>query len=132
MAQRPTSDLPKKPRNLIGPKPRRQGYTAKHPKPTPAEQDSIAIARNLGRSSLGLAVKRLLEALNAEKVEFVKDDGGFVPVGEIPDHAIRIRAANELCDRFGLPRRTEVDAGDQVSLLLSALSTASKDRRSGP
>ena len=118
-------------RNHLGPKVR--GRKAHDPKPTPAEQDSHALALKLGRSALGKAVKRHIEGLDAVKPIYMKADDGeggsaYIPGESVPDHAIRLKAADAICDRFGLPKRTDIGGDNPTAVLLAALMAAAKDR----
>lgn len=86
----------------------------------------MALARKLGRSALGRSVQVLLDAMEATKPIYMKADDGegntaFIPGPEVPDHAIRIRAAAELQDRFGLPRKVETDGTDAFAAFLVAV-----------
>lgn len=87
----------------------------RNPKKTPEEQESHALAVKLGRSGLGKAVLRLLEGLDATKIEYVKQGLEFVPMGEVDDHKTRIAAARELCDRFGIPKTKVVAVDDPMA-----------------
>lgn len=122
---------PAKKRNFLGPKVR--GRPGREPKPSAAEQDSIVLARHLGRSALGRAVQRYLEGLDATKPIYRKEDDGegheaYIPQEDIPDHAMRLRAADALCDRFGLPKKVETSDDDPMKLLLGALIAAASDK----
>lgn len=118
-------------RNLLGPKAKRLG---RHPKPTPAEQESLALARKLGRSALGRAVQVYLDGLEATKPIYMKADDGqgetaYIPGESIPDHAIRLRAADALCDRFGFPKKVETDGSDAFSAFMAAVQERLRERR---
>lgn len=75
-----------------------------------AERDAIAAARAKGRSALPELMELALEATKATKVEFVKDEAGWAPVGDAPDWPVRLRAMEFVANRCGLPAETKVDA----------------------
>jgi hypothetical protein len=45
-----------------------------------------------------------------------------------PDHAIRLKAADSFCDRFGLPKRSEL-TGDRGAPLVQQMSDEDLDKR---
>lgn len=113
--------------------PKVRGRPGRDPRPTPLEQDSHALALKLGRSALGKAVLRYMEGLDAVKPIFMKADDGdggsaYIPGEDVPDHAIRIRSADSICDRFGLPKRTDIGGENPTVVLLAALTAAAKER----
>lgn len=112
-------------RNHLGAKVR--GRPGRDPKPTPAQQDDHAAALKLGRSTLGLAVKRAREALDAVKPLYLKDEQGFAPTEDVPDHAIRLKAADFFADRFGLPKKVEADSSDPFAAMMLAVASALKE-----
>lgn len=93
---------------------------------TPAERDAIERARSKGRSALPELIDLALEATKATKVEFVKDEGGFTPVGDVPDWPVRLRAAQFIADRCGMPPEAKVDA-PTASAALTALLVSLAD-----
>ncbi len=96
------------------------------PKPSASQQESIHRARTKGRAALELAVDVLLEALGATKVEYSMGEHGWEPAGEVPDHAIRIRASSELCDRFGIPKQSELISDDPYASFLREVANQLK------
>lgn len=86
------------------------------PRPSAADQNSIARARQKGHNGLELAVDCLLDAMKAT------NEYG-------PDHSIRVRAAAELCDRFGAPKKSEVETSDKKTDWLEQVQDAYSARR---
>lgn len=91
-------------------------------KASPAEIDAIHRAREKGRSALPEIMDLMLEATKATKVEFVKDEAGWTPVGDAPDWPVRIRASEWVANRSGMPAEAKVD-GPTASAALAALVT---------
>lgn len=93
------------------------------PRPSSESQESIHLARKLGYSALGKAVLRQLEALDAVKPIFLTESDGkghtaSVPGEDVPDHAIRLRAAEALEDRFGIPKTTIIENKDEFAEMM--------------
>lgn len=88
--------------------------------------DSLEAARALGRSLVPKAIRVLGEALAATKPVLAAN--GDV-AGDVPDHAVRVRAAAEIGDRFGLPKRTELETSDPQTKFLAELVEAVKAGR---
>ena len=115
-------------RNFLGPKKRSgSGRTGRDPARTPAQQDDYAAALKLGRSALGKSVQRAIEALDAVKPLYLKDGEGFAPMEDVPDHAIRMRAADYFADRFGIPKKVETGGDDPFAAMMAAVAMALKE-----
>lgn len=67
------------------------------------------------------------EAMEAMKPLYLKDGEGFAPVEDVPDHAIRLRAAHDVLDRAGVPRKVEAVSDDPDKALAAALASALRD-----
>lgn len=80
-------------------------------------EDVTRAARDRMRSLALKAVERVGEGLDAVKPVFMKETDGkghtaSVPVDDVPDHNNRLRAADAVLDRSGMPRRTETETID--------------------
>lgn len=85
------------------------------------EKTAIEKAREKGRSAMPELMDIMLGALTATKVGFVKsEEGDYIPVGDEPDWPVRIRAAEFIANRCGMPAETKVDA-PTASAALAAL-----------
>ena len=70
-----------------------------------AEREALEEARREGRTLVPKALEVWRQALDATTWE-VSDRHGW---REVPDLAMRLRAAKEIADRFGLPVRQELE-----------------------
>lgn len=82
------------------------------PVATVEEKDAIAKAREKGRSALPRLMDIWLEQAEATKPVFEKDPstGAFENVGDFPDWPARSRAIENIADRCGMPKQTQVES----------------------
>lgn len=80
------------------------------------------------QASLLRAAEAASAGLEAMKPLYLKDGDGFAPVEDVPDHNVRLRAAFDILDRAGIPRKVEAVGDDPQKALAAALAVALNDR----
>lgn len=90
--------------------------------------ETTAAAREHIQASLLKASVRVSDALEAVKPIYLKDGEGFAPVEDVPDHNARLRAAFDVLDRAGIPRKVEAVGDDPTKALAAALAEALRDK----
>lgn len=97
------------------------------PKSERSANAKVAKARWLLKAASARAALRQIQALEATKMEYGKDENGFVPLGMVPDHAARTKASDSILDRVGIGRKQEIaqtsDVGRALLEIFSDLGT---------
>jgi hypothetical protein len=91
--------------------------------------ETVKAAKEHIRSSLLRAAEVAGEALDAMKPIYLKDEKGFAPVENVPDHGVRLRAAAEILDRAGVPRRVETEVVDAHKQDMEEITKRIRERK---
>lgn len=89
-------------------------------------EETVRAAKERIVSTMLEAADVLADAMRATKPIYLKDDKGFAPVEDVPDHNARIAAATRILDRGGIPPKVEAASDDPFKDLLDEIGRRTK------